>query len=281
MRSFSDIGEGSKERFSGLLNADLGHDGFNRQNRLQAECEQQENLGLQLQHLEEQEQPDVAVIDSQVHLWSMRPKVMQLLIDVHISFSLLPRTLFLAVNILDRYCSKQTVYEQYYKLAGLSALLIASKLVDPPEATPHMQDLFKFCEGDYDHSMFIKMERHILTILDWSVRCATVDAFVQLMGAMEGHDEEAQHMAMYLGILSLPYRTFVENKPSTMARSCLTVAGFVLNRASEHLALGNPLDCWIYSLVCNTSNFAGGAVFQKYAGARFSEISQKLEVFGD
>ncbi|KAG7424418.1 G1/S-specific cyclin CCN1 [Fusarium oxysporum f. sp. raphani] len=276
MQSFSDMAEGGGERFSSLRFA-----GLNSQNSPQAECEPLENLGFRLQYLEEQGQPDISVIDSQVHLWSMRPELIQLLIDAHASFNLLPRTLFLAVNILDRYCSKQTVYEQYYKLAGLSALLISSKLVDPPDHTPHMQDLLKFCQCDYDRSILIKMERHILKILDWSMRNATVYDFVQLMTAMEGHDEVVQHMATYLGVLSLSYRTFVETKPSIMARSCLTIAGFVLNRAGEHLVLCDPLDRWIFSIFCNTSKPSNEAVFQKYAGARFSNVSQKLEASRD
>ncbi|EXK25572.1 hypothetical protein FOMG_17791 [Fusarium oxysporum f. sp. melonis 26406] len=281
MQSFSDIVKGTGEHVSSLRFAGLGHDGLNSQNSPQAECEPLENLGFRLQYLEEQGQPDISVIDSQVHLWSMRPELIQLLIDAHASFNLLPRTLFLAVNILDLYCSKQTVYEQYYKLAGLSALLISSKLVDPPDHTPHMQDLLKFCHCDYDRSILIKMERHILKILDWSMRRATVYDFVQLMTAMEGHDEVVQHMATYLGVLSLSYRTFVETKPSIMARSCLTIAGFVLNRAGEHLVLCDPLDRWIFSIFCNTSKPSNEAVFQKYAGARFSNVSQKLEASRD
>ncbi|KAK2470952.1 hypothetical protein H9L39_17183 [Fusarium oxysporum f. sp. albedinis] len=281
MQSFSDIAKGSGERVSSLRFAGLGHDGLNSQNSQQVECEPLENLGFRLQYLEEQGQPNISVIDSQVHLWSMRPELIQLLIDAHASFNLLPRTLFLAVNILDQYCSKQTVYEQYYKLAGLSSLLISSKLADPPDHTPHMQDLLKFCQCDYDRSMLIRMERHILKILEWSMRRATVYDFVQLMTAMEGHDEAVQHMATYLGVLSLPYRTFVETKPSVMARSCLTVAGFVLNRAGEHLVLCAPLDCWIFSIFCNASKPANEAVFQKYTVARFSDVSQKLEASRD
>ncbi|KAH7461851.1 cyclin-like protein [Fusarium oxysporum f. sp. albedinis] len=281
MQSFSDIAKGSGERDSSLRFAGFGHDGLNSQNSPQAECEPLENLGFRLQYLEEQGQPNISVIDSQVHLWSMRPELIQLLIDAHASFNLLPRTLFLAVNILDQYCSKQTVYEQYYKLAGLSALLISSKLVDPPDHTLHMQDLLKFCQCDYDRSMLIKMERHILKVLEWSMRCATVYDFVQLMTAMEGHDEAVQHMATYLGVLSLSYRTFVEAKPSVMARSCLTVAGFVLNRAGEHLVLCDPLDSWIFSIFCNTSKPANEAIFQKYTVARFSNASQKLKASRD
>ncbi|KAF5701056.1 G1 S-specific cyclin CLN1 [Fusarium mundagurra] len=247
--------------------------GLNHQKLPQAECEELEHRGLQLQDLEEREQPDVAIIDLQVHLWTMRPEMMRLLIDVHSSFRLLPRTLFLAVGILDRYCSKQTVYEQHYKLAGLSALLIASKLVDAPADALRMQDLFKLCEGDYDRSIVVEMEKRVLFILGWSVRCATVDAFLHLICAMEGDDEEVQHMATYLGILSMPHRTFVETKPSIIARSCLIVARSVHNPGIGHLGLDSPLDRWIYSLFCNASNSRSAYISQKYVGTRFLEIS--------
>jgi hypothetical protein len=211
----------------------------------------------------------------------MRPELIELLIDAHASFALLPQTLFLAINLLDRYCSKQTVYGKYYKLAGCSALLIASKFLDHPDDTPHVQALHTLCQGDYDYSMFIKMERHILTTLDWSIGCATVDAFLQLMAAMEGHDEEVRHMATYLCELSLSYRTFVATKPSVMARSCLAVARFILGRAGEHLGLWNAIDYWILSAFCNPSEFPSEAAAHKYSGDNLSQVSQKLEAFRD
>ncbi|KAF5231500.1 hypothetical protein FANTH_13361 [Fusarium anthophilum] len=135
---------------------------LNHQKLPQAECEELEHLGLQLQDLEEREQPDVAIIDLQ--------------------------------------------------------------LVDAPADALRMQDLFKLCEGDYDRSIVVEMEKRVLFILGWSVRCSTVDAFLHLICAREGDDEEVQHMATYLGILSMPHRTFVETKPSAIARSCLIVA---------------------------------------------------------
>ncbi|RTE67946.1 hypothetical protein BHE90_017677, partial [Fusarium euwallaceae] len=57
---------------------------------------------------EHQTLPDTAFIDKQPEIkWSMRSSLMDFLIKVHATFELLPETLFLAVNLLDRYCSKR------------------------------------------------------------------------------------------------------------------------------------------------------------------------------
>jgi hypothetical protein len=62
--------------------------------------------------------------------WFMRPYLIDFLIEAHSAFSLLPETLFLTVNLLDRYCSKRVVYKQHYQLVGCAALLIAAKYGD-------------------------------------------------------------------------------------------------------------------------------------------------------
>ena len=63
----------------------------------------------------------------------MRPYLVDFLIEAHAAFQLLPETLFLAVNLLDRYCSKRVVYKRHYQLVGCAALLIAAKYGDRKE----------------------------------------------------------------------------------------------------------------------------------------------------
>ena len=41
----------------------------------------------------------------------MRPYLIDFLIEAHAAFALLPETLFLTVNLLDRYCSRRVVYK--------------------------------------------------------------------------------------------------------------------------------------------------------------------------
>lgn len=57
----------------------------------------------------------------------MRNILVGWLIDVHLKFKLLPETLYLTVNLLDRYCELKQVTKANYQLVGVTAMMIASK----------------------------------------------------------------------------------------------------------------------------------------------------------
>ena len=47
--------------------------------------------------------------------------------QVHLKFKLMPETLFLTTNVMDRYLGTQNVERKNLQLVGMTALLIASK----------------------------------------------------------------------------------------------------------------------------------------------------------
>jgi cyclin B len=49
------------------------------------------------------------------------------LIEVHNKFKLLPETLYLTLNLIDRYCERKQVARVNYQLLGITSMLIASK----------------------------------------------------------------------------------------------------------------------------------------------------------
>ena len=57
----------------------------------------------------------------------MRATLISWLVEVHLKFKLMPETLYIAVNILDRYCEKQVVSREDFQLVGVTALFIAAK----------------------------------------------------------------------------------------------------------------------------------------------------------
>ncbi|KAI8710913.1 Cyclin N-terminal domain-containing protein [Fusarium sp. LHS14.1] len=76
----------------------------------------------------------------------MRSYLIDFLIETHAAFALLPETLFLTVNLLDRYCSKRVIYKQSYQLVGCAALLIAAKYGDRKDRVPRIHQLNNLCE---------------------------------------------------------------------------------------------------------------------------------------
>ena len=65
----------------------------------------------------------------------MRTVLVDWLIEVHLKFKLLPETLYLTVNLIDRYLALESVSRKRLQLVGVTAMLIASKYEEiyPPE----------------------------------------------------------------------------------------------------------------------------------------------------
>ena len=57
----------------------------------------------------------------------MRSVLLDWLVDVHYKFKLLPETLFLTVNLIDRYLEKVEINRKRLQLVGVTSMFIASK----------------------------------------------------------------------------------------------------------------------------------------------------------
>jgi len=65
----------------------------------------------------------------------MRAILIDWLIDVHLKFKLVNETMFLTVNLIDRYLEKSQVSRQKLQLVGVTAMFIATKYEEiyPPD----------------------------------------------------------------------------------------------------------------------------------------------------
>ena len=122
-----------------------------------------------------------SMIDLQPEIqWFMRPFLLDFLIELHSSFRLQPQTLFLCLNIIDRYCAKRIVFKRHYQLVGCTALWIAGKYEDKKSRVPTLKELTTMCRNAYDEEMFVQMEMHILSTLEWSIGHPTLEDCLQL-----------------------------------------------------------------------------------------------------
>ena len=90
----------------------------------------------------------------------MRSILVDWLVEVHLKFKLVPETLYLTVNIIDRYLAKTEVTRPKLQLVGVTSLLIASKYEEiyPPE----LRDLVFICDNAYSK---LEVSLTIATIL--------------------------------------------------------------------------------------------------------------------
>ncbi len=211
--------------------------------------------------------------------WFMRPYLIDFLIEAHAAFSLLPETLFLTVNLLDRYCSKRVVYKQHYQLVGCAALLIAAKYGDKKDRVPQIHELNNMCCGLYDAGMFTQMEMHVLNTLDWNIGHPTVDFFTQLIVAEERDMQEVEHMAAYICEIALYHREFVSTKPSAMARASLYLARAILGKPEVHDGEWDPVEHVTLMTLSHHLNTPSATLARKYSHSHYSRVSTTLVTF--
>ena len=87
-------------------------------------------------------------METQPHInQKMRSILVDWLIEVHLKFKLVPETLYLTVNLIDRYLERAEVSRAKLQLVGVSCLLVASKYEEiyPPE----LRDLVYICDRAY------------------------------------------------------------------------------------------------------------------------------------
>ena len=225
--------------------------------------------------------PDLQSIEIQTEIqWFMRPYLLDFLLEAHHAFQLLPETLHLAVNLLDRYCSRRVVYKRHYQLVGCAALLIAAKYGDRKERVPTIRELKSMCCSLYDDDMFTQMEWHVLQTLNWIVGHPTVTSFLQLALTEVTFDPELEHMSWYITELALYHKEFIQVRPSVMARSALALARCILTREqprySEWSSRYDP------NVVLNLSNYLSQpsqALLRKYASPHLSSVSTTIDLF--
>ncbi|KAG6007972.1 hypothetical protein E4U21_005206 [Claviceps maximensis] len=220
------------------------------------------------------------LIDMQREIqWFMRPYLIDFLVEAHAAFALLPETLFLTVNLLDRYCSKRVVYKQHYQLVGCAALLIAAKYGDKKDRVPQIHELNNMCCGLYDAGMFTQMEMHVLNTLEWTIGHPTVDFFSQLMVTEEFDDGEVEQMSGYLSEIALYHRDFVSTKPSIMARACLALSRAILGRPEVNDGEWDHDENLTLLTLSQHLNQPSPTLARKYSTPHMSRVSQKLADF--
>ncbi|KAJ5808137.1 hypothetical protein N7474_009406 [Penicillium riverlandense] len=246
-----------------------------------ASDELREDILSHMLEMDGQTLPDVESIDIQTEIqWFMRPYLLDFLIEAHTAFQLLPSTLFLAINILDRYCSKRVVYKRHYQLVGCAAMLIAAKYNDKKDRVPTVKELKSMCCSLYDDDMFIQMEWHVLQTLGWTIGHPTVDAFLQIATLDEAYDPEVEHMALYVLEIALFHRDFVSKPSCDLARAALALSRCILGRPQpRHTHWASQYDSMTLVGLSQQLHQPSTVVARKYASAHYSRVSKILEHF--
>jgi cyclin B len=152
----------------------------------------------------------------------MRSILIDWLVEVSNKFKLQPQTLWLCVNILDRYLEQVQTNRSKLQLVGVTALLIACKYEEiyPPE----VKDCVYITDYAYDRAEVLQMEATILTQLEYKMSIPTGYHFlIRYLNSIQA-SERTRHLANYYAERNLQESDMLLVRPHKFAAAALYAA---------------------------------------------------------
>ena len=179
--------------------------------------------------LEEKMKPNANYMDHQAEIqWSMRSVLMDWLVQVHNRFTLLPETLFLAVNYVDRFLSAKVVSLGKLQLVGATALFVAAKYEEIN--CPSVQEIVYMVDGAYTGDEVLKAERFMLSMLQFELGWPGPMSFLRRISKADDYDLETRTLAKYFLEITVMDERFVSCAPSFLAAGAHCLARFMLKK---------------------------------------------------
>ena len=173
--------------------------------------------------------PNPSYMKSQVNLeWRMRGILVDWLIEVHAKFRLLPETLFLCVNLVDRFLSARPIKMEKLQLVGVTALLVASKYEEV--MAPAIDAFIYVADGGYTEEEILKAERYLLHIVGFDLSYPNPMNFLRRISKADDYDIYTRTIAKYLIEISLVDDRFLKYTPSILAAAGMYLARHMMDR---------------------------------------------------
>ena len=216
----------------------------------------------------------------------MRIILLDWLVDVQLKFKLLPETLFLTINIIDRYLSKTKATKENLQLIGITSMLIACKYEEI--YFPEIKDFIYMTDNTYSKNEVLKMEYDILKKLEFNITNPSSLKFLEIYNYYLKLDNNIYYLVKYFLELSLLNYKQIKYSPSIISTSAIYLA-----KKQEVLFVENELwnvsgykfedieECYKdlkeYIFQLNNSQYL--AVKRKFSSEKFYSVSKNFKIF--
>jgi G2/mitotic-specific cyclin 1/2 len=160
--------------------------------------------------------------------WKTRGILVDWLIEVHTRFHLLPETLFLAVNVIDRFLSEKVVQLDRLQLVGITAMFIASKYEEV--LSPHVENFKRIADDGFSEAEILSAERFVLSTLNYDLSYPNPMNFLRRVSKADNYDIQSRTVGKYLMEISLLDHRFMAYRPSHVAAGAMYLARLMLDR---------------------------------------------------
>ncbi|KAL5559662.1 hypothetical protein UlMin_035873 [Ulmus minor] len=221
---------------------------------------------------------------------SMRAILVDWLVEVAEEYRLVPDTLFLSVNYIDRYLSGNVMKREKLQLLGIACMMIAAKYEEI--SAPHVEEFCYITDNTYLKKEVLQMESSVLNYLKFEMSAPTTICFLRrLLNVAQRMGEvpsiQLESMARYLSELSLLDYGMLFYSPSLIAASAFFLAKYIF-LPSERPWNSTLMRCTLYqaSDLCNCVKAlhhlccCGGylnlsAIREKYSQHKYKSVADK------
>ncbi|KAK4989112.1 B-type cyclin [Elasticomyces elasticus] len=238
-----------------------------------------------MRSLEERMRPNPHYMDNQAEIqWSMRSVLMDWLVQVHQRFTLLPETLFLAVNYVDRFLSCKVVSLGKLQLVGATAIFVAAKYEEVN--CPSVSEIVYMVDNGYTIEEILKAERFMLSMLQFELGWPGPMSFLRRISKADDYDLETRTLAKYFLEITVMDERFVGCAPSFTAAGAHCLARLMLRKGDwtpAHVFYANYTYSQLRQLLCvileccDDPQKHHAAVFEKYQDKRYKRASLFVE----
>ncbi|CAH9141362.1 unnamed protein product [Cuscuta epithymum] len=218
----------------------------------------------------------------------MRGILIDWLVEVSEEYRLVPDTLYLTVNLIDRFLSENYIEKRKLQLLGVTCMLIASKYEEI--CAPRVEEFCCITDNTYSREEVVKMESHVLNLLGFQLSIPTTKKFLRrfVQAAQTSYQVpsvELEFMANYLAELTLVDYSFLKLLPSLIAASAVFLARWILDQSThpwnptlEHYTRYKALDLKstvsaLQDLQLNTKGSSLNAIHEKYKQPQFKCVA--------
>ena len=212
----------------------------------------------------------------------MRAILIDWLVEVHLKFKLMPETLFLTHNLIDRFLAKQVVTRKNLQLVGVTAMLLASKYEEI--WAPEVRDFVYISDKAYTREQILSMEKDMLNQLGFHLTVPTPYQFMSRFFKAANADKQFQLLASFIVESSLPDYSMLKYPGSLLAASAVYVAMKTLGKGEWNEVMEahtryteaeiRPCANAMARLQRKSSSASLSAVHKKYSNPKFMEVAR-------
>ncbi|XP_076951111.1 cyclin-A1-1-like [Bidens hawaiensis] len=222
---------------------------------------------------------------------SMRAILIDWLVEVAEEYRLVPDTLYLTINYIDRYLSGNIMDRQRLQLLGVACMMIASKYEEI--CAPQVEEFCYITDNTYFKDEVLQMESKVLSFLKFELTAPTVRCFLRRFvraahGVNEAPSMHLECLASYISELSLVEYNMLRHAPSLVAASAIFLARFILfpsqnpwNPTLKHYTQYEPSELFecvkaLHTLVSECPNSSLPAIREKYSQHKVSKFDKNI-----